>query len=85
MLHLQKYPNAAKTDMFHDLLAIPQEAKTVSQKEQLCVVMQHEDLDGGTLLHAVAQYCKVQQNGAPEHYFIDVSKDTVEDGTPVIA
>ena len=47
--------------------------------------MRHDDFDDGTLLHAVARYCKVQQEGAPEHYFIDASQDTVEDGTPVIA
>ena len=35
----QKYPNAAKTDMLHGLLAIQQEEKTVSKKEQSCIVM----------------------------------------------
>jgi hypothetical protein len=70
----QKYcPNAAKTDIVRGLLAIRQEENTVSKKEQLCIVMRHNDFDNGTLLHAVAHNCKVQQEGAPEHYFIDAS------------
>ena len=72
--------------MLHGLLAVRQEEKTVSKKEQLCIVMRRDDFDNGTLLHAVAHYCKkVQQEGASEHYFIDASQDTVEDGTPVTA
>ena len=47
--------------------------------------LRHANFDNGTLLHAVARYCKVQHEGAPELYFIDSSQDTVEDGTPVIA
>jgi hypothetical protein len=47
--------------------------------------MRHKDFDDGTLLHAVARYCKLQQEGSPEHYFIDASQDTIEVGTSVIA
>ena len=47
--------------------------------------MRQEDFDDGTLLHAVARYCKVQQEGSLEHYFIDASQDNVENGSPAIA
>jgi hypothetical protein len=63
----QTFPNAAKTDILHGLLAIWQEEKTVSNKEQLCIFIHHDDFDDSTLLHAVARYCKVQQEGAPKN------------------
>jgi hypothetical protein len=51
----------------------------------LYIVMWHDKFDNATLLHAVARYWKVQQEGAPKNFYTDASQDTVEDGTPVIA
>jgi hypothetical protein len=74
----EKYPNAGKTDMLHDLVAVGQEEKTVSKKPQLCIIMRHNDFDDGQRLHTVARYCKVVQEGAPEHIFIDTLQDSHE-------
>ena len=74
----EKYPNAGKTDMLHDLVAVGQEEKTVSKKPQLCIIMRHNDFDDGQLLHAVARYCKVVQEGAPEHIFNSTLQDSHE-------
>lgn len=73
-----KYPNAGKTDMLHDLVAVGQEEKTVSKKPQSCIIMRHNDFDDGQLLHAVARHCKVVQEGAPEHIFNDTLQDSHE-------
>jgi hypothetical protein len=71
-----KYPNAGKMDTLHDLLALGQEEKTVSKKPKLCIIKRHDDFDDGQLLHAVARYCEVVQEGAPEHIFNDTLQDS---------
>ena len=76
-----KYPNAGKADVLHGLVAVQQEEKTVSRKKQSCIVMRHDDFDDGHLLHAVTRYCKVVEEGAVEHLFIDTLGDSVEGGT----
>ena len=73
-----KYPNAAKADVLDGLLVVGQEEKIVCKRLQTCVVMRHEDFDDGELIHAVARYCKVQQEGALEHLFIEPQRDEPE-------
>lgn len=82
-LVMAKYPNASKTDVLHGLLAVRQEDKTVSKKQQACIIMRHDDFDDGQLLHAVTRYCKVVEEGPREHFFNDVSQDGVEGGGAV--
>ena len=62
--------------MLHDLLAIGQEDKNVSKKQQGCILVRHNDFDTGTILYAVTRFCKVIEEGAPEHFF---NGTTVED------
>ena len=69
--------------MLHGLVAFQQEEETVSKKRQSCIVMRHDDFDDGHLLHAVTRYCKVIEEGAVEHLFIDTLGDSVEGGTSV--
>lgn len=73
-----KYPNASKGDVLDDLIAVGQAEKTVCKRLQTCIVMRHDDFDDGQLLHAVARYCKVQQEGALEHLFNDSQQDDSE-------
>ena len=82
-LVMAKYPNASKTDVLHGLLAVRQEDKTVSKKQQACIIMRHDDFDDGHLLHAVTRYCKVVEEGAREHFFKNTSQDGMEGGGPV--
>ena len=39
-----------------DNLVIAQEEKLVSERQQVCLTMRHDDFDNGQILHAVAQY-----------------------------
>ena len=73
-----KFPNAAKSDVLEGLIAVGQEEKTVAKKRQSCIIMRHDDFDDGTLLHAVTRYCKVQEEGALEHLFIESIQDPPE-------
>jgi hypothetical protein len=61
--HWHLLSNVTKGDVFDDLLAVGQEEKLVCNCLQTCIVMRHEDFDDGQLFHAVARYCKVQQDG----------------------
>ena len=40
--------------------------------------MRHDDFDDGELIHVVSQYCKVQQEGALEHFFNESQRDEPE-------
>lgn len=73
-----KYPNAAKGDVLDGLLAVRQEEILVCKRLQTCILMRHEDFDDGQLLHAVVRYCKVQQEGAPEHLFNEAQQSDHE-------
>ena len=42
-----KYPNASKSDVLDDLLAVGEEEKMVNNRLQTCVVMRHSDFDNG--------------------------------------
>jgi hypothetical protein len=58
--------------------------RKLTQEAQLCSIMCHNGVDNdGQLLHAVAQYCKVVQEGAPEHIFNDTLQDSHEGGGAV--
>lgn len=73
-----KYPNAAKADVLDGLLVVGQEEKIVCKRPQTCVIMRHDDFDDGELIHVVARYCKVQQEGASEHFFNEPQRDEPE-------
>ena len=85
-LVMERYPNASKTDVLHGLLAVAQEDKTVSKKQQACIIMRHDDFDDGHLLHAVTRYCKIVEEGAPKHFFNDVHEEEgIEGGGGAVA
>ena len=58
-----KYPNSTKNAVLEDLLVIGQEEKLVSKRRQVCLMMRHDDFDDGQILHAVARFCKVTEEG----------------------
>ena len=80
-----KYPNANKGDVLNELLVVGQDEKTVNKRRQMCVVMQHVNFDYGQLLHSVSRHCKVEQEGATEHFFNDTIQDDPEGGGDVAA
>ena len=64
-----KYPNATKNDVLDNLLVIGQEEKLVSKRRQVCLTMRHQNFDDGQILHAVARFCKVTEEGPVESLF----------------
>ena len=73
-----KYPNATKNDVLENLLVIGQEEKLVSKRREVCLTMRHDDFDDGQILHAVARFCKVTEEGPVESLFDILSRNDVE-------
>ncbi len=71
--------------MLDDLLAVGQEEKLVCKRLQTCTVIRHEHFDEGQLLHAVARYCKVQQEGASGHLFNKAQQQSDLEGVEAVA
>ena len=64
-----KLPNAQPQDVLFNCVAIAQEVKTESKKLKTHIVMHHDLFDNGSQIYAVAQYCKVSQEGAVGNLF----------------
>ena len=65
-----KYPNSTKNGVLDNLLVVSQEEKLVlSKRRQVCLTMRHDDFDNGQILHAVARFCKVTEEGPVESFF----------------
>ena len=68
-----KFPNVVQGQQLENCVTICQEVKKVSQKEQLELVVHHEDFknpdDSYIELHGVKRYWKVSQEGHPDYFF----------------
>ena len=68
-----KFPNVVQGQRLENCITIHQEVKKVSQKEQLVLVVRHDDFknpDNSYIeLHGVKQYWKVSQEGHPDYFF----------------
>ena len=68
-----KFPNVVQGQRLENCVTIRQEVKKVSQKEQLVLVVRHEDFnnpdDSFMELHGVKRYWKVSQEGHPDYFF----------------
>jgi hypothetical protein len=64
-----KLPNAQPQVVLTNCVAIVQEVKTVSKKLQTCIVMHHDLFNDASQIYAVAQYCRVIQEGAVRLFF----------------
>ena len=68
-----KFPNVVQGQWLENCVTIRQEVKKVSQKEQLVLVVCHEDFknpdDSYIKLHGMKQYWKVSQQGHPDYVF----------------
>ena len=82
-LFQKKYPNATKNDVLDNLLVISQEEKLVSKRRQVCLTMRHDDFDDGQILHAVARFCKVTEEGPVESFFDLPSSNELTNETDV--
>ncbi|KAI2490366.1 hypothetical protein MHU86_24206 [Fragilaria crotonensis] len=79
----KRYPNASKNDVLDNLLVIGQEERMVSRRLQVCLTMRHDDFDDGQILHAVARFCKVTQEGPIESLFDVIPTNDVENDRSV--
>ena len=68
-----KFPNVVQGQRLENCETIRQEVKKVSRKEQLVLVVRHEDFknpdDSYIELHGVKRYWKVSQEGHPDYFF----------------
>ena len=68
-----KFPNVVQGQQLENCVTIRQEVKKVSQKEQLVLVVHHEDFknpdDSYIELHGMKRYWKVSQEGHPDYFF----------------
>ena len=65
-------------EVLDNLLVIAQEEKLVSKRRQVCLTMRHDDFDDGQILHAVARYCKVTEEGPIKSLFNILPLNNVE-------
>ena len=73
-----KYPNPVAGHRLEGCVVVRQEIKSVSRKDQLCVVVRHDDFKAGEdhiELHAVKRYFRVTMEGDPDLFF-DVGPTT---------
>ena len=68
-----KCPNVVQDQRLENCVTICQEVKKVSWKEQLVLVVHHEDFknpDNSYIeLHGIKRYWKVSQEGHPDYFF----------------
>ena len=83
VISTSKYPNATKNDVLDNLLVIGQEEKVVSKRRQVCLTMRHDDFDDGEILHAVARFCKVTEEGPVESLFNIIPTNDMENAVNV--
>jgi len=62
----EKYPNRTAHHKMENLIALREETKKVSQKEQQVFVFRHDDFPEQEL-HCVKRWCKVTEEGPEEH------------------
>ena len=81
-----RYPNYTKNEVLDNLLVIAQEEKLVCKRQQVCLTrMRQDDFDDGQILHAVARYCKVTEEGPIESFFNILPSNNVKNDENVAA
>ena len=73
------FPNPMNQQQLENCITLLQDVKKIKQKEQLSLIMTHNDFkddDGEMLeLYAVKKYFKVKMEGDPDNFFDEVAKD----------
>ena len=77
----EKFPNPVHGQQLEGCQTVRQEVKTINRKDQLSLVVTHQDFKDGNgdlqELHAVKKHFAVQEEGDPD-YFFDVSQEAQE-------
>ena len=82
-----KYPNPIQGHRLEWCVVVRQEVKKVSRRDQLCVVIHHNDFktssDDFIELYAVKHYLKVTEEGSPDYFFDHANTELAdEEGVP---
>ena len=82
-----KYPNPIQGHRLEGCVVVRQEVKKVSRRDQLCVVIHHDDFktssDDFVELYAVKRYLKVTEEGSPDYFFDHANTELAdEEGAP---
>ena len=76
------YPNPLNQQWLENCITLRQDVKKIKQKEQLSLIMTHNDFkdDNSELLqlYAVKRHFKVENEGDPDYFFDGVAKDDNE-------
>ena len=67
---MPKFLNVTQCERLESLLTVGREIKRVNNKDQRCIVFQHDDFENVTI-YCTERYCKVTTEGPPESYFED--------------
>ena len=81
-----KFPNPVHSHWLVDCVTLQQEVKKVNRKDQLCLVVRHDDFkndDDFIELHAIVKHWKVEVEGDPDLCFTARANPQVEqEGEP---
>ena len=85
----KRNPNATRDRRLQNCKVIRQEFKHVNRRNQLCVILHHNNYkneDGSYIeLHAAKRYCKVTQEGHTDYFFeVTIPLDVSENDQVVI-
>ena len=82
-----KYPNPVSGHRLEGCVVVRQELKKVSRRDQLCIVVHHDEFKtaDGTIveLHAVKRYWKVVEEGDSDFFFDDPVTEEEREQEPV--
>ena len=68
------YPNPLNQQRLENCIALRQDAEKIKRKEQLSLIMTHNDLRM-VMVNAVKRHFKVENEGDPYYFFDGVAKD----------
>ena len=84
----EKYPNPVSGHRLEGCTTIQQEVKKVSRRDQLCIIIDHDDFkmaEGDNIeLHAMKRYWKVSEEGDTDLLFDDPGDNVESEETPLV-
>ncbi len=85
--HSEKFTNATKDDVLDNLLVIGHHEEKLLSKlwRVVCMKMQHNNVDNGQILHAVACFCKATEVGPDKSSVKNLPVKEVENNVKNVA
>ena len=70
----ENFKNSTKSDRLENCIAYREEIRTVKKKNQLVILLCHND-HAGQKLYAIKRWMKVETEGAEEHIFVEEDEE----------